>query len=262
MAIIRKIVNFAKKIIAPPAAPSGQRNVGFVFPLSIGSGAKASIAPSAGSNAKTIAGSVVQAAKTGVNYVKRQVSNPFAGVTLKEGLATTGKGLLGGALTGAKATVGIAGARQLLGLDTSIGETLKRSVQGGIGLAASPLAFFGALGSGAIEKGVGSGKEILASFGKPNLTIDYAPKIPTLPSFPTFPDVGDTFINFPEMPVPAFPTLPTASVGGFAPSVSVGAGGLGDNLPLLLLLLGSGAAAAAYVAGRRKKKKYKKKRKH
>lgn len=130
--------------------------------------------------------------------------------------------------------------------------------------------FVGSLGAGLSLPGtvVGYGEEKLADlfgFGKKKLMSINSPSAPDLSGLKDFAENQkskfDNAIGQIQLPTFNLPAVQAPSIGGFAPSLSVGGGGGAAELALVAALLGGGLG---FAAGRRKKKKrkYKKKRKH
>lgn len=218
----------------------------------------------AGAGAKT-AGTVI---KTGKNFIARQLSNPFAGVTIKEGFKNIGKRLAGFSTTGGLVGLSRGVIKKMYGDEPFSWKDVGKSTVTG---ATFGLSSLGAL-EGFGEVGAKKAKNFITGiFDKtPALSL---PNVPT-PTVTTYvdgvsiprydiPNVGmPSFnLNIPSMQLPQLPAS-VASPSYTAPSISVGTpSGFGDVLPLLLLGLGGGLAGYALGKRKKKKRKYKKKKK-
>lgn len=210
------------------------------------------------------------------NLFKRATSNPFAGVTVKQGMSTAGKSVAGGALKGAQIGAASAGAYSLASGEPLSFKHLAKSTAYGVTFGISlPGALAGwAAGTGkTVAKNVGKEVKSMVSpttpYGKSQIGVNddkealltqldwLKHQVTNTSHLPSFAGGGSPLtapVNI-QMTAPSAPTAPGFS---FSPSVSAG-GGMGEILPLLLLL-GAGAGAAGYAIGKRKRKKYKKRR--
>jgi hypothetical protein len=260
------VLNVGKKIISATTlkAPAGKRIIGGVVPLTpAGTGTAALGLAKTGTNV----------VKAGINVIKRQFTNPFAGATVKQGLTNVGKRLAGYSLTGALFGASYTGAKGLITGQTPSIRSIAKGAEHGLTVGLNP---FGA----AIGTIAGLGEKY-ADVAKSSLPQDYfdqlsnryrsfPPPANITYNFPEFPPPANITYNFPEFPQMQMPqyqmpenvSLPSVS-SGFSPSFSVDTGGgMAENLPLLLLLLGAGGLGAYAIRKKRKKKKYKKRKKH
>lgn len=209
----------------------------------------------------------------GINIVKRATSNPFAGLTLKQGVTKIGANTAKLGISGLAAGTAFELSRSTA---SNTPFDIKRAATGTIyGISAGlsfPAAIIGTFSGGtqkAINTMAGQGGNILDVIrqSKPvpaqgmSKISDYDRTIGDLKnmfkSIPTAsPVVNLTSGGYSAAPVNV--SMPSPSYG-FSPSVSAG-GGMGEILPLMLLLAG-GAGGIGYIAGKRKKKKYKRRKK-
>jgi hypothetical protein len=211
-------------------------------------------------SAKPVGGSIATAAKGAFNYVKRQFNNPFAGISVREGLRNIAKNkFLGGATAGATAGLAYGIAKATTGANTTIGENIRKSTQAGIAFGLNPLAAAAGLFTGGSSRAITGARNVAASFGTPNIALpNMANGIrDSIPSF----DFGtpNISVSLPQFSTPQIPNLPSAGAS-FNPSLSVGSGGSGEILPLLLALGAIGGGAYLLGKKKRKKRKYKKRR--
>lgn len=210
-----------------------------------------------GSVGTKVLGEVKAGTSAGLNWAKRQITNPFAGVTMKQGLQAWGKKIAGGTLMG----VGVASAEALaeaaLSENANVGQLLKRNVLLGMSQAVNPLGTVFGVGNALVNKIVRGGKNVVDN-------------IPT-PSLPTVPTINPTdILNAVDDKLKDFSadfsgmSIPSVEVGGAsyaAPSFSFSAGGGPSFDPSMLLLLAGGAGLLGYGLGRRKKRRKSKRRK-
>jgi len=244
------IVKFIKKVwdATKLKAPAGTKIIGDAVPFTpVGAG----IGIIGG--AKKIVGGLSGVAKVAYTKLRPDVF----GKGIATGLKYVGKKTLGGGLLGGLAGLGYGVAKGGITGETPNARKILQSSLVGAGIGISPLG--GGLGAaaGLITEGAKKAGDIVLP--KPDITT------PTNP----YADFKYPDFNFPEIPQATTviypPQLAPPSVGSsFSPSVSLGGGGIGENLPLLLLLaggLGVGGYAIAKRRKRKKKKKYKKRKK-
>lgn len=210
------------------------------------------------------------------NLFKRATSNPFAGVTVKQGFSTAGKSVLGGALKGAQIGAASAGAYSIATGDPlslkHLGKSTAYGVTAGISLPGAALGYLAGSGK-KIEQTVSDTLKQRAAGSSAGYGVSQIGVNDTAESLNTqldwlknqaknmqVPPITAGVSSPLTAPVNISMAPPTASAPGFSfsPSVQAG-GGMGEVLPLLLLLAG-GAGAAGFALGKRKRKKYKKKR--
>jgi hypothetical protein len=220
------------------------------------------------------AGSAIKSGVTGVkNFITRQTTNPFKGVSWKEGFSNAGKNLAGSTIQGAKIA-----AASSVGYSVASGKplTFANVVEGakyGFSAGLSPFGAVLGVSTAYLEKGKDKIEQIRnnpQSLGKSQIGVNdsfeafnteldwFKSQASKLADVQGFQPMGNINISPPSTVVNLSSPSPNAGFG-FSPSVSMG-GGMGEILPLMLLL-GAGAGFAGYQVGKRKKKKYKRKNK-
>lgn len=203
------------------------------------------------------------------NVIKRATTNPFAGVTVKQGLKNIGGKAFGLGISGAATGTAYGISKSLASGEPASIKTIFKGAGYGVSAGLSlPGAVFGEI-AGLGQKTVRVGTDLVKKLPTSNMNNPTTPtwnlnpydKLPNI-DIPHFPE-KITMEGLPtniQMPAaaPVNISLPSSS---FSPSVSAG-GGIGDILPLLLLM-GAGAGVVGYAVGKRKKKKkYKKRKRH
>ncbi len=239
-----------KTFLFGPKTIEGKPIINLVSPISAGAVKGAQIG-----------GNILKMGFTGVkNLIQRSTTNPLAGATtLKAGVQTFGKKVLGASIGGLSAGTAFQTSRNVLSGKPFDAKDILKSGLVGASFGLNPLGAMSGIAAGTTEAIIGKGKHIdLGGYTLPNID---APKTPTIDI--QAPDLSG--FNIPQMqPINISmqtPQTPSVSSGGFSPSFSVGSGG-SDILPLLLLAggLGLGGLALAKRKKKKKKKKYKKRK--
>jgi len=207
------------------------------------------VAPFGVAGAGASAGSAIKRLFGGAkNIITRQSSNPFAGLSIKQGLQNIGKTWLGRLLK-----VGIGYGSFQLGKSAITGEKIDilPNVKASLAFAMNPLLGGAGLATGTVEKFV------LPVLSRPDL-MSLKDQFPNVPSASFTPTTTNVF-NMPSSPQATGGLMPSPTASYTAPSVSISGGGGGIPPELLLLLFGG--VAGGYLLGRRKRKKKKKSKK-
>lgn len=251
--LAQSIGNVVKKVNNPFPNTKFSQNI---VPISAGAGGAMSVAKGTG-------GFISKLFSSGKNAFSRATTNPFAGVTFKQGLKNIGGKIIGGGVTGVKFGLGYGIAKSLSTGENINAKTIAKAGAYGLSAGISPLGTIAGEVSGNIEN-------IQSRWDKPEWWSSgvVTPNV-TIPEY-SFPKDFTIKVESPSVlpnlqQIPSMPqmlNLPSPSYQGSSYSFSPSVGGGGEVLPLILAAIAAGGVGGYMIGKKRRKKKYKKKRKH
>lgn len=267
MSIVTKIINIPKKVFNHGIKPLGQsifevvKKVNNPFPntkFNQNIVPFSSATAGATSAVKGAGGFVSKTFNSAKNAISRATMNPFAGVSIKQGLKNIGGKIIGGGITGVKFGLGYGIAKSLSTGENINAKSIAKAGAYGLSAGVSPLGTL-------LGETAGTVTNIQSRWDNPNSwdAGNVFPN-PNLPDFNypkdfTFKIDAPSLSGMPQMP--QFFNIPAPSYQGSSYSFSPSVGGGGSEiLPLLLAALAAGGLGGYAIGRKRKKKKYKKKR--